>query len=123
MRRVEQNIRFAYMYRDGSNYKFHEEIVLSNPDRLSVKAIDAKIVIILGDTSTFADTLLFRPEWIGLPTAFPFTQYGRNADDHDWHEIVLIEASDDAADDPRGRSIEQLLSDLERAHVKPIERA
>ncbi len=106
------------MYRDGSNYKFHEEIILSNPNRLSMRAINSKIALILRDTSPFADTPLFRPEWIGLPTVFPFTAYGRNDDDHDWHEIVLIEASDDAPDDPRGRSIAQLLLDLERAHHK-----
>lgn len=113
------NIRLAYMYRDASNYKFHEEVILSNPDGLSVKQIETQIVAILKTTALFPDMLLFRPEWIGLPTAFPFIEYGKDKDDHDWHEVVLIEKSYEIEDDPRTRSVSQFLSDLERVHFDP----
>jgi len=112
------NIQIDYLYRDASNYKRHGSVTVANPNRLSVKKVTDSLQDMLGDLSDWSDVLLFRPEWVGLKTVFLFEEFGRNEDDHDWHEINVVSETTSSADDPAERTIEELLRNIERTHKK-----
>jgi hypothetical protein len=38
------NIRFSYLYRDGSNFKSWGEVIFSNPEGLAVNEIETKLI-------------------------------------------------------------------------------
>jgi hypothetical protein len=47
------NIRFAYMYRDASNYKQHGEVIFSNEKQLPVDEIEKKVRACMNDGEFF----------------------------------------------------------------------
>ncbi|MFZ5883988.1 MAG: hypothetical protein ACOYYI_09440 [Chloroflexota bacterium] len=75
------NILFHYIHRDEGNSKDFLEVVLENPDNLSLDAIEARIKRLL------VDGVFFVPNSIGLP-------HSDYADPSDWHEFDRIEESD-----------------------------
>ena len=104
------NIRFAYLYRDASNYKQHGEVILSNETQLAVGAIDQQI------RSHLSDSSFFIARQVQLEERF-FTVV--NEDDHPWHEFVQVESTTDPVFDPVPevkRDIVQFLQELEKAH-------
>jgi ribulose bisphosphate carboxylase small subunit len=104
------NIRFAYMYRDASNYKQHGEVIFSNEKQLSVNEIEKQIRSFLNDGEYFI------ARQIHLEERFFDTLYD---DDHPWHEFVRLEATDDLTFDPEPelkRDIAEFLVELENAH-------
>ena len=104
------NIRFAYLYRDASNYKQHGEVILSNEKQLTVEEIDQTI------RSHLSDGSFFIARQVQLEERF-FAAV--NEDDHPWHEFVQVKATPDPVFDPAPeikRDIAQFLQELEQAH-------
>ena len=104
------NIRFAYMYRDASNYKQHGEVIFSNEKQLSVDEIEKQIRSFLNDGEFFI------ARQIHLEERFFDTLYD---DDHPWHEFISVEATNDPTFDPEPehkRDIAEFLGELENAH-------
>lgn len=106
---INPNIRFAYMYRDASNYKQHGEAIFSNETHLPLDEIENQIRSYLNDGEFFI------ARQVHLEERFFDVLY----DDHPWHEFLGVDASDDPAFDPNHehkRDIAEFLSDLEKAH-------
>ncbi|HKJ40080.1 MAG TPA: hypothetical protein VJ972_14985 [Anaerolineales bacterium] len=104
------NIRFAYMYRDASNYKQHGEVIFSNESYLPLDEIEKQI------RSFLKDGEFFIARQIHLEERFFDTLYD---DDHPWHEFVMVEATDDPTFDPapeHKRDIAKFLVELEKAY-------
>jgi hypothetical protein len=104
------NIRFAYMYRDASNYKQHGEAVFTNEKQLPVDEIEKNVRACLHDGEFFI------ARQVHLEERFFDALYD---DDHPWHEFVRVEATDDPTFDPEPehkRDIAEFLVELENAH-------
>ena len=104
------NIRFAYLYRDASNYKQQDEVILSNETQRAVGVIDQQV------RSHLSDGSFFIARQVQLEERF-FTVV--NEDDHPWHEFVQVESTTDPIFDPVPevkRDIAQFLHELEQAH-------
>lgn len=117
---VLPNVAVQYMYRDFSNFKRYEVVSFSNPERISTAEIWRQINEVLESLMWFKEQPIFRPEWVGLPTAFLFSEPGcsRNKDDHDWHEIIEVEETDIAPMLSEGSSISEFIEALRRTHIK-----
>ncbi len=104
------NIRFAYMYRDASNYKQHGEVIFSNEKQLPVDEIEKQIHSCLNDSEYFI------ARQVHLEERFFDALYD---DDHPWHEFIRVETTDDPTFDPEPehkRDIAEFLVELENAH-------
>jgi hypothetical protein len=93
MKREMRNTRVTYLYRDGSNYKRWGRVVFGG---VCDAAMRGRLVAALdgGD--------LFIARQVGLPELF--FEGSVYSDDHCWHELAEVEATEDAVDDPRGRT-------------------
>ena len=105
------NIRFNYLYRDGSNFKKWASVVFSNPDNFSIDEIEDSL------RNNCLPDQLFIAHQIRVPQAFLFVEYPLTVDDHCFHEFYSVEATSDAADDTFDRSI---LSFLVEVHTESI---
>ena len=114
-----ENIAVNYMYRDASNYKCHETVIFANPGGVSVSELWERINKALSGVMLFNGQPIFKPELVNLPTAYLFERPGfrKNEDDHDWHELVSIEVTDEPAGNMRVRSIEIFIDSLIAAHT------
>jgi len=101
------NIRFTYLYRDGSNYKNWAEVIFSNPTRLSITEISGRL------SFAFLEDGHFIADQIHLPEVFLTQEFGLAVDDHCYHEFDSIEKTTVAPSDPLGRSIKRFLSEVE----------
>ena len=104
------NIRFAYLYRDASNYKQHSEVIFSNEKQIRVDEIDKQIRSFLNDGEYFIT------RQVHVEERFFDALYD---DDHPWHEFVRVEATDDPTFDPEAehkRDIFEFLRELENAY-------
>ena len=107
------NIRFAYMYRDASNYKQHGEAIFSNEKQLLVDEIGKQI------HSSLKDGEFFIAQQVHLEERFFDVLYD---DDHPWHEFVCMEETNDPTVDPGSehkRDIAEFLVELEKACRAP----
>lgn len=102
------NIKFTYLYRDGSNYKNWAEVVFSNPKRLHSDQISRRI------SSSFLVDGLFIAHQVRIREIFLAAEYGLTIDDHCYHEFDSVESTRAAATDPLNRSIGQFLCEIER---------
>lgn len=106
-REVElSNVRFHYLYRDGSNYKRWAEIVFSNADSLSAETIAS------GLRGAFMEDGLFIAHQVRVPEVFLATEYLLTSDDHCFHEFDSIESTLDLPDDACGRSIGEFVAEV-----------
>lgn len=110
------NVRFEYLYRDAANYKAFAQVIFSNPSGLGLSEIFRRIEEALEARSPFPDLLHFYPERVGLHTVFLSAIYGASPDDLDCHEIGEIVETDGLVSDPKGRSIDVFLDDLNNTH-------
>ena len=60
------NVKFVYLYRDGSNYKSWGNIVFINPDKLTLEEIEERLEI------AFLVDRLFIAHQISVPEQFLF---------------------------------------------------
>ena len=79
------NIKFCYLYRDGSNYKNFNEIVFSNPNSINLLEIEKLVREKLIDDKWF-----YSKEWNVPDTHFKEFAYDSEID-VDWHEFEAIE--------------------------------
>ena len=81
------NTRLEYLYRDGSNYKQHHEVVMQG----GISEDDLRPLL--------WEHEFFRPSAVGLPDLqHRFREQGYafpNEDDHPWHEIESVAATED----------------------------
>jgi len=103
------NIKFNYLYRDGSNYKSWGVVVFTNPEHLALFEIEARLI------NAFLPDKLFIASQISIPEKFlflsgKFTQY-----DHCYHEFDYVEICNENSTDSAKRSISDFLRDVEIA--------
>lgn len=82
------NLKINYLYRDDSNYKQYESVVLTNKQELDINYVKDVLIARLIDGEYFVAS-----EW-GFPELFFETTTG---DDHNWHEWQGIEYTYEAA--------------------------
>jgi hypothetical protein len=99
------NVRFQYLYRDGSNYKKWGDVVFSNADDLSIESIRKSL------RGSFSDDGLFIAHQVRIPEVFLAEEYELDSDDHCFHEFADVEATSDAQNDPSGRSIGEFMTE------------
>jgi hypothetical protein len=102
------NIKFQYLYRDGSNYKKWAEIVFSNPDGLAVEFITEEL------RDKFLPDGLFISHQIRIPEVFLAADDGLTSDDHCYHEFDSVEFTSDLPGDNLGRSIREFMTEVSR---------
>src|SRR5450432_977249 len=100
------NVRFQYLYRDGSNYKKWGDVVFSNADDLSVESILKSL------QQSFSDDGLFIAHQVRIPEIFLAREYAFNEDDHCFHEFADVEVAPDAPNDSYKRSIGEFMAEV-----------
>jgi len=100
------NIRFTYLYRDGSNYKNWAAAVFSNPDGLTCEALKKKFA------KAFLTDGLFIADQVRIPEVFLWNAQSIDSDDHCFHEFDAIENTNDPPDDQHGRSIREFADEV-----------
>jgi hypothetical protein len=100
------NIKFVYLYRDGSNYKKWAEIVFSNVDQESPEAVTE------GLREAFLEDGIFIAHQVRIPEVFLAFEYPLTSDDHCFHEFNSVEVTPDAPDDPCRRSIREFIAEV-----------
>jgi hypothetical protein len=103
------NIRFNYLYRDGSNYKSWGEVIFSNPENLAINEIETKLL------DAFLPDKQFIADQVSIPEKFLFASGEFTSDDHCYHEFDYVEICKEDSTDPLGRSITDFLRDVESA--------
>ena len=109
------NIKFNYLYRDGSNYKKWADVVFSNEDGLTANAVTQNLRI------AFLADGLFIAHQVRIPEVFFWLDEQLDPDDHCFHEFAAAEATSDAPNDAYGRSIREFIADVaaEAVHEWP----
>ena|SRR5450755_443682 len=100
------NVRFQYLYRDGSNYKKWGDVVFSNADDLSIESILKSL------RGSFSNDGLFIAQQVRIPEVFLADEYPVSDDDHCFHEFSDVESTTDAPNDPYGRSIREFIAEV-----------
>lgn len=103
------NIKFCYLYRDGSNFKSWGEVLFSNPDSLRLSEVEDKIIL------AFLPDKLFVSSEISIPEKFLFAGGKYTEYDHCYHEFDGLETCTDDPTDSLNRSISDFLQDIEVA--------
>lgn len=79
------NIKFSYLYRDGSNYKQYNQIVFSNPNQIALEEIRTII-----RSKLIEECWFIAIDW-NVPDMH-FKEYSWDNDlDHEWHEFDCVE--------------------------------
>jgi hypothetical protein len=102
------NIKFGYLYRDGSNYKNWGEAVFSNPDNFSVERVAKQL------RECFMEDGLFVAHQVRIPEVFLAADDQLTEDDHCFHEFAEVTATAEAPSDLHRRSIGEFLSEVVR---------
>jgi len=102
------NIKFHYLYRDGSNYKKWADIVFSNADELSTEAATRSL------REGFLEDGLFTAHQVRIPEVFLALEDELTPDDHCFHEFDSLEATSDIPNDPSDRSIREFMAEVAR---------
>jgi hypothetical protein len=101
------NIKFNYLYRDGSNYKSWGNVIFANPDQLTVAEIEKRL------TNAFLSDNLFIASQVSIPERFLFADGKFTKYDHCYHEFDCAEICADIPTDVLNRSITDFLSNVE----------
>jgi hypothetical protein len=102
------NIKFRYLYRDGSNYKKWADIVFSNTDDLSTDTVTK------GLGKAFLEDGIFIAHQVRIPEVFLASEDQLTPDDHCFHEFDSVEATSDTPSDTCGRSIREFMEEVAR---------
>jgi hypothetical protein len=100
------NIKFHYLYRDGSNYKKWGDVVFSNIDNLSIGSILKSL------QESLSDDGLFIAHQVRIPEVFLASEYPLSEDDHCFHEFADVEATWAAPNDECNRSIGEFVIEV-----------
>jgi len=83
------NIKFSYLYRDGSNYKKFGYVVFNNPDNINLQEFEDLI-----KSKLIYGAWFYADKW-NLPEVF--TEYIDFRVDPTWHEFESVEYTDEGA--------------------------
>lgn len=83
------NFEVSYLYRDASNYKQYESVVVKVVDANKLEDVKKMLGERFSDLQIWPDVLHFRPEELGWPTAY-FEGHDEGGDDLGLHEIEAI---------------------------------
>src|SRR5271170_5555667 len=100
------NIKFNYLYRDGSNYKKWAEVIFSNHDGLTEDTVAREL------QSAFLVDGLFVAHQVRIPEVFLWSEDQLDPDDHCFHEFAGVEPTTDFPNDAHGRSIREFLAEV-----------
>jgi hypothetical protein len=100
------NVRFQYLYRDGSNYKKWGEVIFSNADDMSLERILKSL------QQSFSDEGLFIAHQVRISEVFLAGEYSISEDDHCFHEFADVEVTLDACNDFHNRSIGEFMAEV-----------
>ena len=92
---MTNNFEVRYLYRDGSNNKKCQSIVVANPDGITPEQFKEAIRSRFSDLQVWPDILHFQPEKLGWPTAY-FPGHDLRGEDLNVHEIDEITLTDAA---------------------------
>jgi len=101
------NIKFNYLYRDGSNYKSWGVVVFTNPEQLTLVEIETRLIKALLPDKLFVASQVSIPEKF-LFLSGKFTKY-----DHCYYEFDCVEVCKEDSTDSVERSITDFLRDVE----------
>jgi hypothetical protein len=104
-----RNIKFIYLYRDGSNYKKWGEVVFESEGSDSIADLKQRI------ESRLESGQFFIASQVRLPDLFLWSGSSIDADDHCFHEFADLELTECAPNDPYGRTVEQLIAEITTA--------
>lgn len=107
-----ENIKFNYLYRDAGNYKTHDFIIFTNPEKLKLDFIESELRKRLIDSEFFDPTKLRISKIRHLGSAYDEQL------DHSWNEFSSIEMTNEAATDKR--SIEEFMLTLKANSISEI---
>jgi len=102
------NVKFHYLYRDGSNYKKWGDIVFSNADELSTETATR------GLREAFLEDGIFIAHQARVPEVFLASEDKLMPDDHCFHEFDSVKTTSDIPNDPSGRSIREFIAEVAR---------
>src|SRR6185437_7800769 len=97
------NIKFHYLYRDGSNYKKWGDVIFSNETKLRTVSIGSDL------RRHFLEDGLFIAHQIRIPNVFLTDDYSHTEDDHCYHEFDTAESTSEPVSDAYRRSIENFI--------------
>jgi len=100
------NVKFHYLYRDGSNYKKWGDVVFSTLDDLSIESILKSL------RESFSEDGLFIAHQVRIPEVFLADEYPLSDDDHCFHEFADVELTLDATNDKCNRSIGEFVAEV-----------
>jgi len=83
------NFEVSYLYRDASNYKQYESVVVKLVDADKPEDLGSLLRERFADLQVWPDVLHFRLEELGWPTAY-FEDHDEGGDDLGLHEIETI---------------------------------
>jgi hypothetical protein len=101
------NIKFNYLYRDGSNYKSWGEVVFANPENLVADEVGKRLV------DAFLPDQLFVASQVSIPEKFLFLDGELSEYDHCYHEFDCVEICEESPTDSLGRSVTDFLHEVE----------
>src|SRR5579863_1012300 len=100
------NVKFSYLYRDGSNFKRWAAVVFSNPDRLPRPTI-ADVI-----SGSLDQEGMFMAHQVRIPEVFLYDGPNANADDHCYHEFFEVDLTSEAPTDRFKRSIGEFIAEF-----------
>ena len=106
------NIKFNYLYRDGSNYKSWGEVIFSNPENLPVIEVEVKLL------NAFLPDKQFIASQISIPEKFLFADGKFTKYDHCYHEFDCVVFCQEPPIDDLQRSITDFLKGVELVSKK-----
>jgi len=112
---VVSNIKFRYLYRDGSNFKRWSHVVFRNSEGLGV----ADITVTLRRALVGGD--LFVAHQIQVPELFLYEKSEANSDDHCFHEFYKLEYTGEPPTDPYHRSAREFLEQVLATGWEPFD--
>jgi cytochrome c-type biogenesis protein CcmH/NrfF len=101
------NIKFNYLYRDGSNFKSWGEVIFSNPEKMTVNEIETKLL------NAFLLDKQFIASQISIPEKFLFENENFTNYDHCFHEFDCVEVCQENSADDSEFSISDFLIKVE----------
>lgn len=86
------NVEVRYLYRDASNYKQYESVVMKLVDADKPEDLESPLRERFADLQVWPEVVYFRPEDLGWPTAY-FEDHDESGDDLGLHEIEGVAES------------------------------
>lgn len=104
-----QNIEFAYLYRDGGNFKNFGNVVFSNLEDIDTEFLLKAI------SEALVDGTFFEARAVEIPNLF-FEHLPFDPDlDHGWHEFERLQATPAAITDEGRRDIGNFIAQMREA--------